>query len=103
MASFNLGRFLKHPLKGLENAGRSIGKVARQAAPVVGLIPGVGAPLGAAIGGLGSVAEGRKFSDSLKSAATGGLSGFANTKLLGGKGVLGVKDALSSAAGRIGG
>jgi hypoxanthine phosphoribosyltransferase len=103
MASFNLGRFLKNPIKGLENAGRTVGKIGRQAAPVVGLIPGVGAPLGAAIGGIGSVMEGRKFKDSLKSAAMGGLSGFANSKLLGGKGVLGVKDALSSAASKVGG
>lgn len=81
MASFNLGRFLKNPIKGLENAGRSLGKIGRQAAPIVGLIPGVGTVAGAAIGGLGSVLEGRKLSDSLKSGAIGGLSGLAGSKL----------------------
>jgi len=103
MASFNLKRFISNPIKGFENAGRSLGKVEMAAAPYLGLIPGVGPGIGALTGAHGSILAGKNRASHLKTAAIGGLSGFANSKLLGGKGVLGVKDALSTAAGKISG
>lgn len=90
MASFNLKRFIRQPGKGLRNAGRSLGKAAKQAAPVVGLIPGVGTAAGAAIGGLGSVLSGGNMKSHLNAGIQGGLSGYANTKLLGGQGYKGI-------------
>ena len=102
MASFNIGRFIRHPLKGLENAGRSLGKIERQAAPFVGLIPGVGPGIGALVGAHGSLLEGRNRRGHLGAAATGALSGLGNAKLLGGKGALGIKGALSSGLKKVG-
>lgn len=81
---------MRNPVKWAENAGRTVGKAAKQAAPVVGLIPGVGTVAGAAIGGLGSVLSGGNMQSHLKSGLSGALSGYANTKLLGGEGYKGI-------------
>lgn len=84
-------------LKKLTNVGRSIGKVVRQAAPALTLIPGVGPVAAGVIGGLGSVAEGRKLSDSLKT----GLGAFGAGKVLGagGAGLKGVTANIAKQGG----
>lgn len=99
MASFNIGRFIKNPKKGLENAFRSVGKVNKDIAPYVGMIPGVGPALGAATGAWGSLLSGGNMKSHLKSGVAGGLSGLANTQLLGGRGIKGI----GSLAGNLGG
>ena len=76
MASFNLKRFIKHPLKGLENAGRSAGQVAKTVAPF--LPPGFREA--AALGG--SVAAGGNWKDDLMSLGTAEIGSY-----LGGRGV----------------
>ncbi len=78
MASFNLKRFIRNPKKGLENAFRSVGKVNKDIAPYVGMIPGVGPALGAATGAWGSVLSGGNMKSHLKSGIQGGMSGYAN-------------------------
>lgn len=87
-------KLVTNPVKWAENAGRSVGKAASDAAPVVGLIPGVGTLYGATIGGLGSVMAGNNARTSFGKAVTGGLSGFANKHLLGGQGFKGIPGAL---------
>lgn len=101
MLSVGLGKLGKgakklatNPVKWAENAGRSVGKAASDAAPLVGLIPGVGTLYGASIGALGSVAAGNNARTSLSKGIQGGLSGYANTHLLGGQGFKGIPSAL---------
>lgn len=71
-----------------------VGDIAKTAAPVAGLIPGVGTLAAAGLGGVGSVASdvghGRKVSlgNALKSGASGALGGIAG-KSIGGLGGLG--------------
>lgn len=78
----------------LGGALKKIGGVAKKIAPFAGLIPGVGTLAGAAIGGLGSLASGDNIGQALKYGAMGALSGYGGSKLLGGKGLLGVPGAL---------
>lgn len=93
-------------VKGLKGGAKFIGGAAKKAAPIVGLIPGVGTVAGGLIGAGGSllsdVGSGRRISlgQALKSGATGALSGLAGAKLLGGKGLPGL---LSRAKGFLGG
>ena len=68
-------------LKKLENMGRSLGKVVRQASPLVSFIPGIGPIASAGIGYAGSLAEGRNLKHHLKSGAMAGLSGLGIDKL----------------------
>lgn len=80
-----------------------VGDVAKKAAPFAGLIPGVGTLAGAGLGALGSAGSdfghSRKFDlgGALKSGALGGLSGFAGSKLLGGKGFMNIGNAIKGA------
>lgn len=69
-------------IKELRKIGQKGGSLLRKAAPVVGLIPGVGTIAGAGLGALGSIAEGhRGLGGTLTSAGIGGLSGFGGSKL----------------------
>ncbi len=79
---------------------KKVGGVAKKVAPFAGLIPGVGTLAGAAIGGLGSLASGDNIGEALKNGAIGGLSGYGGSKLLGGKGILGIGGALKKVGGR---
>jgi hypothetical protein len=75
-------------LGGLKKVGKVVGGVAKRAAPIAAMIPGVGTVAGAAIGGLGSRASG----DNLKTAIGYGIKGAlpgALGKLGGLGGVLG--------------
>lgn len=73
-------------------------KVGTKIAPVVGLIPGVGTIAGGVIGGasglITGIAQKKKIGNILLDTVTyggeGAASGFANQKLLGGKGVIGL-------------
>lgn len=78
---------------------KKVGGLAEKAAPVVGLIPGVGTLAGGAIGGLGALAHGDGLRGALKYGAMGAASGLAGSKLLGGKGILGVPGALKKVIG----
>lgn len=69
-------------IKEIRHIGQVGGSLLRKAAPIVGLIPGVGTIAGAGLGALGSIAEGhRGLSGTLGSAAMGGLSGYGGSKL----------------------
>lgn len=80
-----------------------VGDVAKKAAPFAGLIPGVGTLAGGAMGVLGSAGSdfghGKKFDlgGALKSGAMGAASGFGGSKLLGGKGFMGIGNAIKGA------
>lgn len=67
----------------LKKIGKAIGGVMKKAAPVVGLIPGVGTLAGAAIGAGGSVLSGNNLKSHLKHGAIGGISGAAGGLLKG--------------------
>lgn len=86
-------------IKSVRKIGSKVGGVLKKAAPLAGLIPGVGTAIGAGIGALGSVMEGHNgLSGTLKAAAGGAAGGLANKVLLGGKGVLGVGGAAGKLA-----
>lgn len=63
--------------------GKVAGNVLTKAAPIVGLIPGVGTVAGGLLGAGGSVLAGHNLATTLKTGATGALSGFGASKLLG--------------------
>jgi len=79
---------------------KGIGKVAQVAAPIVGMVPGVGAPLAAGIGVAGGLLSGGGLKGALKGAAGGALGGLSG-KLFGA--VSGLGGAAGGAAGGGGG
>lgn len=87
----------------LSSIGHTLGSVAKKAAPLVGMIPGVGTLAGGAIGGLGGLlAPGGNIGEALKGGAMGAASGFVG-KLPGVQSMLGkVGGALGSAGSAIG-
>ena len=90
-------------VKSIRKIGQKVGSVLRKAAPIVGLIPGVGLPAGAALGALGSIAEGgRGLGGTLSSAAMGGLSGLGGSAL---RSLLAAKkaSAVAGSMGKLGG
>lgn len=78
---------------------KSLGKIARQAAPFASLIPGVGPLAAAGLGAGGSLLEGK----GVKGAVTGGLSGYGGSQLLGGLtgggGITGIGAAVAKQGG----
>lgn len=85
-------------IKSIRKVGSKAGGVLKRAAPLLGLIPGVGTVAGAGLGALGSVMEGGNgWGGTLKAGLFGGLSGLGNSMLLGGKGVGGIAGALQKA------
>jgi len=94
-----MASFLKKIGKGIAKVGKVVGNVAQKAAPFAGLIPGVGPLAGLALGAGGSLLAGHNMATTLQSGAAGGLSGLAGSKLLGGKGVLGISGLLKGGAG----
>lgn len=78
---------------------KSLGKIARQAAPFASLIPGVGPIAAAGLGAGGSLLEG----GGLKGAIKGGLGGYVGSSgisgLTGGKGIMGVTGAIAKQGG----
>lgn len=78
---------------------KSLGKIARQAAPFASIIPGVGPLAAAGLGAGGSLLEGK----GVKGAVTGGLSGYTGSKLLGGLtgggGIGGISGAVAKQGG----
>lgn len=94
--------------KGLRKGIGFVGDVAKTAAPFAGLIPGAGTLVGAGLGLAGSAGSDfghkRKFSvgNALKSGAMGAASGFAGSKLLGGKGIMGKLGGVAKSKGPMG-
>jgi hypothetical protein len=87
--------------------GSKIGGVVKKAAPLAGLIPGVGPLAGFGIGALGSIMEGHNgVGGTLKAGAGGAAGGLANKVLLNGQGYKGlgalVKGGAGGAAGKVG-
>jgi hypothetical protein len=70
--------FLKKALKG-------VGKLAQKAAPVIGLVPGVGTLAAAGIGGAGGLLSGGGFEGMLKGAAGGAAGGLLGHTGIGGR------------------
>lgn len=98
----------------LKHGVHELGGLAEKAAPVVGMIPGVGTLAGGAIGGLGALAHGDGLKGMLKSGAMGALSGYgggllkgteagANAASTGGSFLSKVGGVLKSGAGQIAG
>ncbi len=75
---------------------RGIGKIARKAAPFVGLIPGVGTLAAAGLGAAGGLLGGEGFRGALRGAAGGALGGLAGR-------IPGVGNLISGAGSAIGG
>lgn len=104
----NIGSAAEHLGNAVAGKGaflRQIGQAGQAAAPVVGLIPGVGTLAGAAIGAGGTLLnKGTRanLGDVAKYGAEGALSGLANQKLLGGRGILGVPHAIGSGLDKLG-
>lgn len=73
---------------------RDIGQAGEQAAPIAGMIPGVGALAGGAMGGLGGLLNRglnkQGLGEGLKYGGEGALSGLVGSKLFGGKGLPGL-------------
>lgn len=69
----------------IKGAVKGVGGLAEKAAPFVGMIPGVGAPMGALIGGAGALAHGDGLGGALKYGAEGAMSGFGGGLLKGAK------------------
>jgi|ERR1043166_1987441 hypothetical protein len=73
---------------------RDIGKAGEAAAPIAGLIPGVGPLAGLALGAGGGLLNrglnARGLGEAAKFGGEGALSGFAGKELLGGKGIMGL-------------
>lgn len=99
----NIGSAAEHVGNAVAGKGaflREIGKAGQAAAPVAGLIPGVGTLAGAAIGAGGTfLNKGTRanLGDVVKYGGAGALSGYANQRLLGGRGILGVPKLLGAA------
>lgn len=72
--------FFKKIKKALKKGVKSIGKIAKKAAPFASFIPGVGPLASAAIGAVGGLASGQ----GLKGALSGGLGGYLGGKSIGG-------------------
>jgi hypothetical protein len=89
---------------GLRGIGEDVLGTVAKFAPALGLIPGLGIPAAALIGGgaraLQGASEGNfNLGDVAKSAAGGAAGAFANQALLGGRGILGVSKLLGGAPG----
>lgn len=85
----------------LSSAVHGIGHLAEKAAPIVGLIPGVGTLAGGVIGGLGGLAAGDGLGGALKYGLEGAASGFGGGLLKGAGG--GAQSIASLAGGGAGG
>lgn len=98
----SIGGAIKHGVQGL-------GHLAEKAAPIVGLIPGVGTLAGAAIGGLGGLAAGDGLGGALKYGLQGAASGFGGGLLDNAGGISGIAShipgaqSLESILGSVGG
>jgi hypothetical protein len=73
----------------LSSGLRKVGGVAKKAAPLAGLIPGVGTVAGGLIGGLGSLASGDNIGEALKYGAKGAVGGYLGNAAGGLGGILG--------------
>jgi len=104
--------FLKKIAKGAGKVLGGVGDVVSKAAPLAGLIPGVGTLAGGIIGGAGgllgnlnnkNVSLGSVFGNTLKGGLGGAAGGLANKALLGGKGIGGLVGLLKGGGGGVGG
>lgn len=83
----------------LKNIVKSVGKVARQAAPYMSLIPGVGTVASGLTGGLGALAEGKGISGALKSGLGAAASSGMIGSMSGGKGIQGITANIAKQGG----
>lgn len=77
---------------------KGLGHLAEKAAPIVGLIPGVGTLAGGAIGGLGALAAGDGLSGALKYGLEGAASGYGGGLMKGAGGASGVLSHIPGAS-----
>jgi hypothetical protein len=92
--------------KAVKKAGKFVGNVASQAAPLVAMVPGVGTVAGAALGAGGAALAGKNLKTILTRGAlgaAGGLAGGAVRGLIGGAGRGLVGKLAGSAATKLGG
>lgn len=89
-------------LGGLKKIGKVVGGVAKQAAPVISMVPGVGTVAGAAIGGLGSLASGDNLKTAIGYGVKGAMPGMLG-KLAGAGGIAGKAGSILGGLKKVGG
>lgn len=90
--------------KKLKKGIKKLGKLASKAAPILGMVPGVGTLAAAGLGGLGALAAGKGLKGALKSGLMGAAGGLAGQALGGMGGLKGLMSGgLKGLAGKFGG